>query len=316
MAALSFAVFILTVCVCAADSSESSEELDALVKNEKSVAFVKQLLHTEYEENKLDTLLTWVNEFLEDKDEDINVTLVAAQDVYGDDGVLREIRTVELFLPKLKTGDRLQLTNNDDDDDDTSVHEIRRNFDALAKLGFDNEISSVVYEKNGDVVEAMYLDASQMYVFEDGIHYSNRSRVVITQNDLEAVIKVLQQRNELVSVINFDANGKYVDEGSEVVPELLAYVIDEEGDVGNDMLQQALRGVAEASLVDPDRPRAVCARLVASMEARFPDMKFHVFYEEPNAYYVNKDIVIKVGYGLKDVDVSDDVYTIFGIKNS
>ncbi|XP_050309069.1 uncharacterized protein LOC126745326 [Anthonomus grandis grandis] len=328
---LFLALFWLTAC----DNSSDDVSLDDLKtlnsKANKDLLMAIQALVSEvYVSDKLGTIQEVVSSFKEDKDT-ANVTLIASQNVYNDDGTLKEIRTIELSIPNTTESSVISLNLKDmdtssgfDSDDMDQLREARDTLQTLSMLGMDTDLiyaerddseedlDVIVFSKNFMMLKTYDFTFINETIVMDSLDEVNKDYKKVIKNNLP----ILQPEILPTSVLMYDQNGKYLKEKSNVVPQIMSVIHSINGEVSFDILELSLKALSDAILesedVDyKDVPENVRKTLIES----YPDLIFIVTGESLTSAYVSKDFSIDLRYEFLDLQESLS-YTIFGYNRT
>ncbi|KAJ8934012.1 hypothetical protein NQ314_013647, partial [Rhamnusium bicolor] len=214
---------------------------------------------------------------------------------------------------EIETLDYFEKLKDDEEYIDTAI-KLKNDFARIYETGMEIESSSQTFTKEGDIKTELYVNKDDMYYQdEDGLGYYDKSNIIINEknlkNDFKRHLKD-KENNTMISVLQWDVDGKFNSSDSVVNPMLLTYVEEASDKIKEEIIMKALTSVAECVLNYPDR---VAKEITASMTDAYPN---HVWFvtKDATGTHIQHDIYVTVTYD--NVDDGEDLisYTIFGLK--
>lgn len=145
----------------------------------------------------------------------VNVTLVASEDIYDKNGNLIEIRTIEFTVPKANTSKPATNEESSDDDDVWSqIVAMIKEVEDLHVVNMKGQMSYDSFNDDGTVNEAVFVEKDYIYAFVDGIGGLNRT-LRATNEEVQKYINEKQGGQNRMAVLTYDEDGNVVESKSE-----------------------------------------------------------------------------------------------------
>ncbi|KAH1000456.1 hypothetical protein HUJ04_000362 [Dendroctonus ponderosae] len=132
-----------------------------------------------------------------------NFTLIGSENVYAENGKLVEIRTIELHWPKYPFWHENNLKNL------TAFYSSTSNIDYRE------------YDESGNLTAETFAGDNVKFVITDGHKLLEKSITLESVDLVEEAIKQLEITDGNLSVLKYDENGQFINDGSKIIPEYL-----------------------------------------------------------------------------------------------
>ncbi|XP_066142031.1 uncharacterized protein [Euwallacea fornicatus] len=291
-------------------NEEDSFELDQF---KRIVLDLKEMIKGQYLDDKFEGILNFIEEI---RSFGSNFTLVGSENVYSENGDLKEVRTLELFLPQNFT----HLRN-----------EHSASFSQAVQDAFDQQQYIQMVSALGigelDMVSQRLIDAdrvlSQIYITGNLIAITEQNFTVVNQtaitvNTIEEAIKDFIKKTggfnaSFSSYLAFDKEGKLIKSKSTVHPEHFILVdVEPQESTGGEMLEATLKSLAN-TMLEAESLDKVHEQLHADLQRQYPDMKFVVINGSEEGSYMDRDFKIKLTYHYtKNPNMNEFKYTVCG----
>lgn len=329
------ACFFLFCVARAAENSSAPTDLDDLSSKETDEVFlslIQNLIREEYATNALEAISTIMKTMVETSVVQ-NLTLIGSQNIYNEDGSIKEIRTIELAIPKLQTAaSKLQKNcssypepkSKEDDDayidfNPDDFEDIRLLQDVIKSAYLISFKLQFLYMKNinqGQSEGLLYLNQDTLMVKVEGMYFINKTIELDSKQDVEDNLKEISNGPIPASKLYFDENGNFLIQESTVVPELLASASPGDGEPSNEIVKTALKGVVQ-SYLESNSKDEVPRKIQKFMEHEVPGFAFVVTAgEPPEAQHLTTNFSLHISYNLIDFGSEAIKYSIFGLNHN
>ncbi|XP_066140308.1 uncharacterized protein [Euwallacea fornicatus] len=277
---------------------------------ENMLMLLKDLVRLQHLDNKEEAIVTFMEEF--ERMDISNITFVGSQNIYSQDGSLKEVRTIELFIPN-KQKDELSMANDNMADDaiEDSI-EMRDWFRFLSTIGLNVEMIVYKFDEEEHITHQLYLNDHIFAVAEDNFYVINKTIVVDTKDEVEKDYerRTMGQTAAISSYLVFDKDKKFIKSKSTVEPALFGVVDSEMGQPEDQIIQSALKSLVDRMLESNSKDN-VPEEIRQDLEKQYPGSTFMVIENYPEGAYISDFFHFGLTYEFIEIG-QNNKYTVCG----
>ncbi|XP_066245903.1 uncharacterized protein [Euwallacea similis] len=286
------------------EDNSSSNELENILM------VLKDMVRLQYLDNKEEAIMTFMEEF--ERMDISNITFMGSQNIYSQDGSLKEVRTIELSVPNKQKDESSVANENMADDAIEDSIEVRDLFSFLSSIGLNMEMIVHKMDEEGHVTHQLYLNDHILATVEDNFYVINKTIVVSTKEEVDKDFerRTMGQTAPVSSYLVFDKNKKFIKSKSTVEPALFGVVDSEMGQPEDQIIQSALKSLVDRMMESNSRDN-VPEQMRQDLEKQYPNLTFMVIEGYPEGAYISDFFHFGLTYEFIEID-ENYKYTVCG----